>query len=111
RAASHVKSPSSRPGRQILPSGTQNPYRPPTSLFAYFRVTSKPRPSRPPDFERFWLTMPMTSPARLNIGPPEFPVLIVAVVWKNSASGMSRKIVLGAQRALIHPTLIEWERP
>jgi hypothetical protein len=55
----------------------------------------------------FWLTMPMTSPAALNIGPPEFPVLIVAVVWKNSARGMSRNIELGAQRALIQPTLIE----
>jgi hypothetical protein len=28
----------------------------------------------------FWLTMPMTSPAMLNMGPPELPVLIVAVV-------------------------------
>ena len=51
-------------------------------------VTTKPRPSLPPDFEMLWLTMPMTSPAELNIGPPEFPVLIVALVWKNSASGM-----------------------
>jgi len=43
-------------------------------------VTTKPRPSLPPDFEMFWLTMPMTSPVMLNMGPPEFPVLIVAVV-------------------------------
>ena len=40
----------------------------------------KPRPSLPPDFEMVWLTMPMTSPAMLNMGPPELPVLIVAVV-------------------------------
>jgi hypothetical protein len=59
----------------------------------------------------FWLTMPTTSPAMLNSGPPEFPVLIVAVVWKNSARGMSRKMVFGAQRALIQPTLIEYESP
>jgi hypothetical protein len=31
----------------------------------------------------------MTSPARLNIGPPELPVLITESVWKNSASGMA----------------------
>jgi hypothetical protein len=31
----------------------------------------------------------------LNIGPPEFPELIVAVVWKNSASGIARYAVLG----------------
>jgi hypothetical protein len=46
-----------------------------------------------------------------NTGPPEFPVLIVAVVWRNSARGMSRKIVLGDQRALIQPTLIEYASP
>ena len=38
-------------------------------------------------------------------------MLIVAVVWKNSARGMSRKMVFGAQRALIQPTLIEYESP
>jgi hypothetical protein len=59
----------------------------------------------------FWLTMAMTSPAMLNIGPPEFPVLIVAVVWRNSARGMSRKIVSSGQRTLIQPTLIECESP
>ena len=74
-------------------------------------VTMKPKPSLPPDFEMFWLTMPMTSPAMLNTGPPEFPVLIVAVVWRNSARGMSGKIVLGGQRALIQPTLIEYASP
>jgi len=39
------------------------------------------------------------------------PTEIVAVVWKNSARGMSRKMVFGAQRALIQPTLIEYESP
>jgi len=53
-------------------------------------VTTKPSPSLPPDFEMLWLTIPMTSPAMLNMGPPEFPVLMVAVVWKNSASGIAR---------------------
>src|SRR5499425_16823 len=66
-------------------------------------VTTKPSPSLPPDFEMLWLTMPITSPAELNIGPPELPVLMVASVWKNSASGMVLYTVLGGQRALIHP--------
>ena len=70
-------------------------------------VTTKPSPSLPPDFEMLWLTIPMTSPAALNIGPPELPVLMVALVWKNSARGMARCTVLGAQRALISPALRE----
>ena len=61
----------------------------------------------PPDFEMMWLTMPMTSPAMLNMGPPEFAVLIVAFVWKNSASGSVLYTVFGGHLALIHPTLRE----
>ena len=53
-------------------------------------VTTKPRPSLPPPLEMLWLTIPMTSPRMLNMGPPEFPVLMVAFVWRNSASGMAR---------------------
>ena len=48
-------------------------------------VTTNPRPSKPPDFEMMWLTMPITSPAMLNMGPPELPWLMAASVWKNSA--------------------------
>ena len=70
-------------------------------------MTTKPSPSLPPDFEMLWLTMPITSPAALNMGPPELPVLIVASVWKNSASGMALWTVLGAQRALMIPALRE----
>jgi hypothetical protein len=55
--------------------------------------------------------MPTTSPAMLNMGPPEFPVLIVAVVWKNSASGIARYAVLGSHLALIHPALNECASP
>ena len=47
---------------------------------ALFIATTKPRPSLPPLFEMMWLTIPTTSPDMLNMGPPEFPVLIVAVV-------------------------------
>src|SRR5438046_939730 len=57
------------------------------------------------------LTMPTTAPAMVNMGPPELPVLIVAFVWKNSASGMARYTVLGGHLALIHPTLSEYESP
>jgi hypothetical protein len=89
----------------------QNTFRGTKRAFALSIVTTKPSPSLPPDCEMFWLTTPMTSPAMLNNGPPELPVLIVAVVWKNSARGMSRKMVLAAQRALIQPTLSEYESP
>jgi hypothetical protein len=60
------------------------------SRLAVFSVTTKPRPSLPPLFEMLWLTIPMASPLRLNMGPPKLPVLITASVWKNSASGMAR---------------------
>lgn len=67
---------------------------------AVFIVTTKPS-------EMVWLTMPMTSPAMLNMGPPELPVLMLASVWKNSARGIALYMVLGAHRALIQPTLRE----
>jgi hypothetical protein len=54
-----------------------------------------------------WLTIPIRSPARLNIGPPELPVLMTASVWKNSASGKSRVTVSGSHRALMIPALSE----
>jgi hypothetical protein len=59
------------------------------SCFAVFIVTTKPRPSLPPLLEMTWLTMPTTSPAMLNIGPPELPTLMLASVWKNSARGIA----------------------
>ena len=34
-----------------------------------FDVTTKPRPSLPPDLVMLWLTMPIRSPARVNMGP------------------------------------------
>src|SRR5436305_1187016 len=73
------------------------------SCLAVFRVTTNPRPSLPPLLEMLWLTIPMTSPFMLNMGPPEFPVLMTASVWKNSASGIcvrrpARADVADAQR-------------
>src|SRR5215813_4391560 len=104
--------------RSSMSSVRNSPSRPPQNDFfsrrsclAVFMVTTKPSPSLPPDFEMLWLTIPMTSPAELNMGPPELPVLIVASVWKNSASGMVLYTVLGGQRALMYPTLSEWLRP
>src|SRR5262249_47637680 len=77
------------------------------SCFAVLMVTTNPSPSLPPLLEMLWLTMPTTSPFMANIGPPELPVLMVAVVWKNSASGMVLYTVLGFHRALIRPALSE----
>ena len=71
-------------------SPLQNDGRSKRSRFAVLTVTTKPSPSLPPDFEMLWLTRPTTSPAVLNIGPPELPVLMVASVWRNSASGIER---------------------
>src|SRR6266704_1239508 len=53
-----------RPSRPL-----QNDGRSRSSFLAVLMVTTKPSPSLPPDFEMLWLTMPMTSPAMLNIGP------------------------------------------
>src|SRR5262249_9500051 len=77
------------------------------SFFAVLMVTTNPSPSLPPLLEMLWLTMPMTWPFIANMGPPESPVLIVAVVWKNSASGIVLYTVLGFHRALIKPSLSE----
>src|SRR5262249_56716827 len=81
------------------------------SCLAVFIVTTKPRPSLPPLLEMLWLTIPITSPFIANMGPPELPVLIVAVVWKNSASGIVLYTVLGAHRALMNPALSEYASP
>jgi hypothetical protein len=39
------------------------------------------RPSLPPDLEYICELIPITSPSRLNNGPPEFPLLTAASVW------------------------------
>jgi hypothetical protein len=54
-----------------------------------------------------WLTIPISSPLPLNIGPPELPVLMTASVWKNSASGKSFVTVSGSHLALMIPELSE----
>jgi len=74
---------------------------------AVFDVTTKPWRLLRASVAMLWLTIPMTSPFRLNMGPPELPASMVASAWKNSARGMVRYAVLGAQRALMEPTLSE----
>src|SRR5438046_9979502 len=57
---------------------------------------AKPIPIEPPpEGEKIAVFMPITSPARLNIGPPELPRLIDASVWRKSSYGvecMSRAV-------------------
>src|SRR5215510_1462980 len=89
----------------------QNDFFSSKSCLAVFIVTTNPRPSLPPLLEMLWLTIPMTSPFIANMGPPELPVLIEAVVWKNSASGIVLYTVLGGHRALMYPALSEYDSP
>src|SRR5215468_10106473 len=103
---------SARSSLSIMPSSPpQNDFFSSRSCLAVFIVTTNPSPSLPPLFEMLWLTIPMTSPFIANMGPPELPVLIVAVVWKNSASGIVLYTVLGGHLALMYPTLREYESP
>ena len=46
---------------------------------------ANPIPIEPPEGEKIAVLMPMTSPARLNMGPPELPRLIEASVCKKSS--------------------------
>src|SRR6266704_3331020 len=78
-----------------------------SSCLAVFDVTTKPWRLLRASVAMLWLTIPMTSPFRLNMCPPELLASMVASAWKNSARGMVRYAVLGAQRALMEPTLSE----
>ena len=46
-----------------------------------FEGTAKPMPIEPPDGEMIAVLTPITSPSRLNSGPPELPRLMAASVW------------------------------
>ena len=48
---------------------------------AVFDGTEKPIPIDPPEGEMIAVLMPITSPSRLNSGPPELPRLMAASVW------------------------------
>ena len=50
-----------------------------------FAGIAKPMPIEPPEGEKIAELMPITSPSRLNIGPPELPRLIAASVWMKSS--------------------------
>ena len=43
--------------------------------------TAKPMPIEPPEGEMIAVLTPITSPSRLNSGPPELPRLMAASVW------------------------------
>jgi len=46
---------------------------------------AKPMPIEPPEGDRIAVLMPITSPAMLNSGPPELPLLIDASVCRKSS--------------------------
>ncbi len=52
-----------------------------------------------------WLTMPMTSPFMLNMGPPELPGFTLASVWKISMSMRPCSCLGERRRALKWPTV------
>ena len=56
-----------------------------TTPFTTFEAIEKPIPIEPPLGERIAVFTPMTSPRRLNSGPPELPRLIAASVWMKSS--------------------------
>src|SRR2546428_7318416 len=76
-----------------------------SSCLTVFDVTTKPWRLLRASVAMLWLTIPMTSPFRLNMGPPELLASMVASAWKNSARGMVRYAVLGDNRALSEPKL------
>ena len=51
-----------------------------TTPATVFDGTAKPMPIEPPDGEMISVLTPMTSPSRLNSGPPELPRLMEASV-------------------------------
>ncbi len=76
-----------------------------TSVLARFEGIAKPiDPLR-----AAMLLMPMTSPAMLTRGPPEFPGLIAASVWMRSKPGVAT--VKGVPRRLTIPNETECSSP
>ena len=55
------------------------------TFLAVLEGTEKPMPTEPPDGEKMAVLMPITSPLRLNSGPPELPLLMAASVWIKSS--------------------------
>ncbi len=84
---------------------------PESSTFAAtFTGTANPTPMNPPDCVRMLLTMPTTSPCRLNIGPPELPVLIAASVC-TTCIGTPLTTPSISSRPLTWPTVRLWLSP
>ena len=58
---------------------------------------AKPMPIEPPEGERMAVLMPITSPCKLNNGPPELPLLIDASVCRKSSYGPLSMLRLRAE--------------
>ena len=73
----------------------------------------KPTPSLPPPLERIAILIPTTSPFMLTSGPPEFPGLIAASVWRKSwfSTPARSRSTSWRPRPLMIPWLTEWFRP
>ena len=56
-----------------------------TTVRASAEGMAKPIPTEPPEGEKMAVLMPITSPARLKVGPPELPRLIEASVCRKSS--------------------------
>ena len=55
------------------------------TTFIMLAGIAKPMPMLPPERDRIWLLMPISSPRRLISAPPELPGLIEASVWMKSS--------------------------
>src|SRR6266436_7900853 len=62
----------------------QNGRRSSRKRFAVFEAVANASPSEPPEWLIRLLTIPTTSPSKLNIGLPELPPFTAASVCKNS---------------------------
>jgi hypothetical protein len=69
---------------------------------------AKPIPSDPPIRLTMAVLMPTTSPAMLTSGPPEFPGLMAASVWRKSSNGPCPRT---RPFALMIPAVTVWVKP
>ena len=76
-----------------------------TIFFALFAGIANPKPILPPVCETIAVLIPITSPSKLNNGPPELPRLIDASVCKNLTYGPLPKSLEIAAVSYTHLTL------
>ena len=80
----------------------------PATKIASLAGMANPKPTEPVVGETMAVSTPMTSPLRLNNGPPELPWLIAASVWMKSSNGVSIRLRFNA---LTIPELTESPMP